>query len=67
MSHLPEIEAKVLETTEAQMLPRLTELGFKPYFEGILKAQWLINPANGEKLRVREENDIVIVEHKEPV
>jgi len=33
MSHSPEVEAKVLETTEAQMLPRLTELGFKPYFE----------------------------------
>ncbi|PIQ12046.1 hypothetical protein COW68_01115, partial [Candidatus Gracilibacteria bacterium CG18_big_fil_WC_8_21_14_2_50_38_16] len=67
MSHSPEVEAKVLETTEAEMLPRLTELGFKPYFEGILKAQWLINPANGEKLRVRQEGGILMIEYKEPV
>ncbi|MFA6090743.1 MAG: hypothetical protein WC774_03130 [Candidatus Gracilibacteria bacterium] len=65
MLHLPEIEAKILDTTETELLPRLTELGFQPYFEGILKAQWLINPANGEKLRVRQENDIVMIEHKE--
>ena len=65
MLHLPEIEAKILDTTEAELLPRLTELGFQPYFEGILQAQWLINPTNGEKLRVRQENDIVMIEHKE--
>lgn len=67
MLHPPEVEAKILDTTEVQLLSRLTELGFKPYFEGILKAQWLINPANGEKIRVRQENDIVMVEHKAPV
>lgn len=73
MSHPPEVEAKILDTTEAGLLPRLTELGFKPYFEGILKAQWLINPANGQKLRVREEvntltgESIVMLEHKAPV
>lgn len=64
MLHPPEVEAKILDTTEVQLLPRLTELGFKPYFEGILKAQWLINPANGEKIRIRQENNIVMVEHK---
>lgn len=67
MSHLPEVEAKVLETTEAELLPRLTELGFKPYFKGILKAQWLVNPANGERLRVRQEGEILMIEHKELV
>ncbi|MDD5376757.1 MAG: hypothetical protein PHH16_01435 [Candidatus Gracilibacteria bacterium] len=64
MSHLLEVEAKILGVTERELLPRLMELGFKPYFEGILKAQWLMNPANGEKIRVRQENDIVMVEHK---
>ncbi len=55
------------------MLPKLTELGFIYYSTAELTAQWLINPANGEKLRVRRElhtdtqEDIVVVEHKELV
>ncbi len=55
------------------MLPKLTELGFIYYSTAELTAQWLINPANGEKLRVRRElhpdthEDVVVVEHKELV
>lgn len=66
MNHSPEVEAKILDTTEAELLPKLQSLGFKPHFEGILKAQWLINPYGGERLRVRQENDIVMVEQKMP-
>jgi hypothetical protein len=62
----PEVEAKILDVTEKSLLPRLTELGFQKYFEWELKAQWLINPANGQKLRVRQEGDIVMIEHKAP-
>ena len=66
MNHPPEVETKILGATERQLLPKLRGMGFKPHFEGILKAQWLMNPANGQKIRVREENDIVMVEHKAP-
>ena len=62
-----EIETKLLEVTEARLLPRLQELGFQPYFSGELKAQWLINPTNGKKLRVRQEGDSVMIEHKSPL
>lgn len=29
----PEVETKILDTTEASLLPRLRELGFQSYFE----------------------------------
>lgn len=66
-NHLPEVEAKILDTTEAKMRDKILSLGFSYHLTYNLKAQWLINPANGEKLRVRQENDIVMVEHKAPV
>lgn len=66
MNYLHEVETKILDTTEAELLPKLQSLGFKPYFKGVLKAQWLVNPYGGEKLRIRQENDIVMVEQKMP-
>ena len=49
-----EVEAKILEVTPESIKDFLESLRAKPFFNGILRAQWMCN-INGEKLRVRQE------------
>lgn len=67
LNRLREVETKILDTTEAQLLPRLQALGFERHFEGILKTQWLMNRHNKKELRVRQKDDIIMVEHETKV
>ena len=46
-------------------MARIYEISWFKVFNWELSAQWLINPYNWEKLRVRQEWDRVFVEHKE--
>ena len=58
-----EVEAKILEVTPESIKDFLESLRAKPFFNGILRAQWMCN-INGEKLRVRQEWELIKVEHK---
>lgn len=62
-SDTPEIEAKILETSPERLSKELERIRARKIFDGILRAQWLEN-VNGERLRVRQEGQIIMVEHK---
>lgn len=64
---VPEIEGKILDIDSESLIARIYELNWLKVFKWELSAQWLVNPYNWEKLRVRQEWDKIFVEHKESI
>ena len=60
---IPEVEWKILDVDFEKLSWYLETHWAKLVFDGRINAQWLIN-INGKKVRVREEWDVVKVEHK---
>ncbi len=64
--NIPEVEGKILDIDFESVSQKIRELWGKQIFDGILKAQWFQN-TNWEKLRVKQEWEKVVVEHKRKI
>ncbi len=65
MARTPEVETKVFDIDPKSIRTKLKELGAQQIFKGQLIAQWIkIGALTDHKLRVRSENELVVVEHK---
>ncbi len=56
---------KVLDTTEAELLPKLQNLGFQEIFRGEVRTQLLKNPDNQKTLLVRKRGDRITLDHED--
>lgn len=61
-----EVEAKILDVSHEQLAGKIKEIGGRKIFDGKLDARWYEN-VNGERVRVRIENEQTKVEYKKQI